>query len=224
MPLQIKFNLTTIVLGLALIAVVTYFLKQRCNKPQPSSYAAVVDSLLGERQKSDSVFFSILKRKQDSIVRAKFVIDSIGKITNKTTRALEVSKAKIALLIAKSYANASDTTKCCQREDSLRRENIFLLENVNDYQRAQEVLVSANKLLIKKQDSIIIIKDSLYAGLKGDFNFLANKYSKLDYNYQQISRKGNKRFGIGLQGGYTYLTDKIKPIVSVGIHYSIIRF
>ena len=57
MAIQAKFNLTTIILGIVLISVGTYFLKQGCNKPQPSSYATVVDSLLRERQKSDSVFF-----------------------------------------------------------------------------------------------------------------------------------------------------------------------
>lgn len=174
---------------IALTVIIALLLRGCDPAPVVSDEQHTVDSLVSAQRLKDSIYRITLTKKNDSLIRAAKRGDSLSNIADKIIKALEVSKANVALLIAKSYAEASDTTKCCIREDSLRRENIFLLENVSDYQRAQETLVANNKQLIETQQRVIEIKDSAYADVKGQLDFLTLKFSKLDYNYQKNNKK-----------------------------------
>jgi hypothetical protein len=218
--------LLLIVTIIILVAALTYALKS-CNdkKKIVTPEQQSLDSLLIDRRKSDSIFMVVLKDKQDSLLAWHLINDSLSKAAVAKDKALEISKAKVALLIAKSYILQKDNTQQqLDNCDSIKREAIYLTENITDYQRAQETLMQNNKNLLATMQRTSELKDSVYSDLKGQFDFLAAKYSKLDYNYQKAEKKANKRFGIGVQAGYTYITDKFRPVVSVGIQYAIIKF
>lgn len=172
------------------LSILIFLSFRHCKQPAYSDNQRMLDSLSNVVKYKDSVYVSTLISKNDSIAAARFRSDSLQRVISKKDKALDVSKAQVAVLVAKSYVIHPDSTK--QRLDncdSLRKEVVYLVENVADYQRAQTVLVANNKQLIETQERIIIVKDSAYADVKGQLDFITPKFSKLDYNYQKATKK-----------------------------------
>lgn len=212
---------------IVLVAALTLALKT-CNdkkKAPKSADQLTIDSLISEQYRKDSIYSHTVILLNNSIASARFKSDSLSTVVSSRTTALEKSKATVAFLIAKGpIINKDSIQQQLDNCDSIKREAIYLTENISDYQRAQETLMENNRALLATMQRTSQMKDSAYQWLKNDFNFLANKYSQLDHNYLNSKKQVNKRFGLSLFGGYTYIVDKFRPVAGIGISYTLIKF
>lgn len=189
--MTIILNKTWVLVGAIILIVIAFlFFRNGCNQPAYSDNQRILDSLSNVVKYKDSIYVRTLISKNDSISAARFRSDSLQRLISKKDKALDVSKAEVAVLVAKSYLiNKDSIHQRLDNCDSIKKEAIYLAENVTDYQRAQETLMENNRQLLATMQRSGEIKDSAYADVKGQLDFLTMKFSKLDYNYQKINKK-----------------------------------
>lgn len=175
---------------IALTAIIVLLLRGCKENNSIAEGQHLIDSLSIVVKFKDSIYVRTLISKNDSIAAARFRSDSLQRLISKKDKALDVSKAEVAVLVAKSYLiNKDSIQQRLDNCDSIKREAIYLAENVTDYQRAQETLMENNRQLLATMQRTGDIKDSAYKDLKNDFDFLTIKFSKLDYAYQKNNKK-----------------------------------
>ena len=189
--MTITLNKTWLLIGaIALIVIAFLLFRNGGNQPALTDNQRMLDSLSTVVKYKDSIYVRTLISKNDSIAAARFRSDSLQRVISKKDKALDVSKAEVAVLVAKSYLiNKDSIQQRLDNCDSIKKEAIYLAENVTDYQRAQETLMENNRQLLATMQRSSDVKDSAYKYLKNDFDFITSKFSKLDYAYQKNNRK-----------------------------------
>lgn len=221
--MTINFKTSTFIAGGLLVVLLLFMLFKSCQ-PQPVTVERKqYDSLLQVNKDIDSVYQESLYR--DSLLVTQYnVNDSLATIVDQKDRALEVSKAKVALFAAKSYViPIKDTAARLDNCDSIRREAIYLAENVADYQKATDQLSDQNVELVYAQRDLIKTKDSLFSALRSSSKLLEETQHKCLKENEALQKKADRRFVIGPGVGATYWDNKITAVGGLFIVYRIGR-
>lgn len=223
--MKIEFNSTTLIALILLILVAVFLIFKGCgNKPVRSSVEkAKSDSIIFVNKKLDSIFR--YSQYRDSLLSDMYnTTDSLYGELDKKDRTLEVTKAKVALLVAKSYIiPTKDTTARLDNCDSIKKEAIYLAENVADYQKATDQLSDQNVELLYKQRELIKTKDSLFAALRANTWFIDEINGRLIKENESLRKKANRRIVIGPGVGATYWDNKITSVGGLFIVYRLGR-
>ncbi len=209
-----------------MLFLLLFVLFKSCNKAPaiPTVEQRKYDSLLQVNKEIDSVYKESLYR--DSLLLTQYdVNDSLLAVVDTKDRSLEVSKAKVALLLAKAAViPKKDTAAQMDNCDSLRREALYLTENVADYQKATDQLSNQNVELVYKQKDLIRLKDSLFVALRASTSLLEDAQSNCLKQNEKLTKKSNRKFSIGPSIGVTYWDNKVVAVGGISLVYSLIKF
>lgn len=182
------------VIALMVAAIVLLFIIFRgCNKTDPAIAESKrqVDSVIAAKKASEAasekVIDSIFKENNRRAVKNQ--LDSIA--LAKRDQQLEI-KSLEALSLAKQvkiYVTYKDTVEQLKAAPLLADKVIELVEQADSYRNETRVLRNRLDSSVGATSLILVTKDYNYTELQGQFDFLAGKYSKLDYNYNSLNKK-----------------------------------
>lgn len=181
------------VIALLVAAIVLLFIIFRgCNKTDPAIAESKrqLDSVIAAKKASEAasgkVIDSIFKENNRRAVKNQ--LDSIALL--KRDQQLEV-KSLEALSLAKQVKNATykDTVEQLKSAPLLADKVIELVEQADSFRNETRTLRNSLDSSVGATSLMLAKKDYQYTELEGQFDFLAGKYSKLDYNYNGLDKK-----------------------------------
>jgi small nuclear ribonucleoprotein (snRNP)-like protein len=150
--------------------------------------------------------------------------DSLKAIKERQEQELYIKGNKIAMLVKQAQLQAlyKDTAAELRTVDTLLPQIAIITHNAEDY-------LHQNRLLQNSYDSLLSTNSLAFAKLDYDNSVLKENFDKvaatgIEIEKQNAKLSKKKRFGIGPQIGYIFDGFKGRPGISIGLHWSLIRF